>query len=184
MRREKKVAVLSDDALFARMLSLELSERGYALSDEKNAELFVVDLDTRGIPDKVRPAVCFGREEEDSEKVLHRPFEMERLFAMLERTAAEKEASELEIIGGGKISVAGEVVSLSASEMALLELLLRERGAPLSRERIAREIFPEAKDGTKVADVYVCYLRKKIDERLGHPCIKTVRGKGYMISAT
>ncbi len=181
MRREKKVAVLSDDAIFARMLTLELSARGYAVSDEKNAELLVVDLDTHKRPDTIRSAVCFGRDAVDSENFLRRPFEMEKLFAMLDSASVTNEMSELEMIGGGKISVAGEVISLSSSETALLELLLCERATPVSRERIAREIFPDAKDGTKVADVYICYLRKKIDDRLGRTYIKTVRGKGYMI---
>ena len=100
---------------------------------------------------------------------------------MIDQIFSEDGEAEPKIIGENKISVAGETLTLSSSEMALLELLFDERGTPVSRERIAAEIFPEADAGSNVADVYICYLRKKIDEKLGRTFIVTVRGKGYMI---
>lgn len=181
MKRAGRVTVISDDAVFSRMLELELSFRGYALSDKKNTELLIVDIDTYGAKKSPLPTIYFGRGEYNSHMFLHRPFAMNELFDMLEHAYAVDETNELEITGDGKISVAGEIVSLSDAEMSLLELLLDERGTPVSRERISAEIFPDAKNGSKVADVYICYLRKKIDEKLGRQYIKTVRGKGYMI---
>ena len=177
----RRVAVISDDAVFARMLSLELSFRGYSISDEKNAELLIIDADTYGEKTSHLPSVYFGRAERDRDSFLCRPFEMSELFQLVESAFSEDDEDEPRIIDRGKVSVAGEIVTLSAAETSLFELLFDERGTPVSRERIAKEIFPEAADASKVADVYICYLRKKIDERLGRPFIVTVRGKGYMI---
>ena len=181
MNGTRRIAILSDDAVFARMLSLELSFRSYALADENHAELLIIDADAYGEYKTHLPCVYFGRREHALASFLHRPFDMKELFELIELAFSGDENREPKIIGNGRISVAGEAISLSDAEMSLFELLLDERGKPISRERIAAEIFPDAKDGSKVADVYVCYLRKKIDEKLGRQYIKTVRGNGYMI---
>lgn len=76
----------------------------------------------------------------------------------------------------------GQEISLSAKEYALLEYLMRNRGIVLSREKIENHIWNfDYTGGTNVVDVYIRYLRKKIDE--GHPkkLIHTIRGSGYVL---
>jgi DNA-binding response OmpR family regulator len=74
------------------------------------------------------------------------------------------------------------VVDLSPREFSLLEFLMRNAGRTVSRSRIAEAVWNYKFDPeTNVVDVYVNYLRKKLDF-VGHtPSIKTVRGTGYRL---
>lgn len=77
---------------------------------------------------------------------------------------------------------AGEPILLTTSESALLLLLARQAGKPVSRESLARNM-PGAISERSV-DVQVTRLRKKIEESEGKPLfIQTVRGAGYMLQA-
>ena len=75
----------------------------------------------------------------------------------------------------------GEKISLTQKEFALLLLLFENRGTPISREEALRTVFADAGASTNVVDVYVNYLRAKIDHKFGIRLISTVRGCGYMI---
>ena len=76
----------------------------------------------------------------------------------------------------------GKDISLSAKEYALLEYLMRNRGVVLSREKIENHIWNfDYKGGTNVVDVYIRYLRRKIDEGQPTKLIHTVRGSGYVL---
>jgi two-component system OmpR family response regulator len=76
------------------------------------------------------------------------------------------------------------VVDLSPREFSLLEFLMRNAGRTVSRSRIAEAVWNYKFDPeTNVVDVYVNYLRKKLDF-VGHtPPIRTVRGTGYRMDA-
>ncbi len=76
----------------------------------------------------------------------------------------------------------GEKISLTQKEFALLQLLFENRGLPISREFALAEIFGESETKTNVVDVYINYLRAKIDNKFGIRLIQTVRGCGYTIS--
>ena len=75
----------------------------------------------------------------------------------------------------------GEKIVLTQKEFALLALLFENKGSPVSRERALQEIFTDAGNSTNVVDVYINYLRAKIDHKFGIRMIGTVRGCGYMI---
>lgn len=80
------------------------------------------------------------------------------------------------------VTVHDAVVDLTAREFALLELLLRHRGQVLSRPSIVEHVWDHAYDGySNVVDVYVGYLRQKIDRPHGLTLIRTVRGVGYQL---
>lgn len=73
-------------------------------------------------------------------------------------------------------------IDLSAKEYALLEYLIRNKGIVLSREKIENHIWNfDYEGGTNVIDVYISYLRRKIDNGFEHKLIHTVRGSGYVI---
>lgn len=73
-------------------------------------------------------------------------------------------------------------ITLSTKEYNLLEYLMLNRGIVLSREKIEDHIWNfEYEGGTNVVDVYISYLRKKIDGNCQDKLIHTVRGYGYMI---
>jgi two-component system copper resistance phosphate regulon response regulator CusR len=75
----------------------------------------------------------------------------------------------------------GEKIVLTQKEFALLKLLFENRGEGVSRERALTEVFSDTDTKTNVVDVYVNYLRAKIDHKFDVRMILTVRGCGYMI---
>jgi two-component system OmpR family response regulator len=80
------------------------------------------------------------------------------------------------------VTVGGEPIELTAREFALLEYLLRHRGQVLSRPMIIEQVWDHAYDGySNVVDVYVGYLRQKLDSAHGPDLIHTVRGVGYQL---
>ena len=77
---------------------------------------------------------------------------------------------------------AGQPIKLTAREFNLLELLLRHQGRVLSRAEIAEHTWEEALDaGSNVIDVYVNYLRNKVDKGYDKKLIHTVVGMGYVL---
>ena len=76
----------------------------------------------------------------------------------------------------------GQPITLSAKEYALLEYLMHNQGIVLSREKIENHIWNlDYEGGTNVVDVYISYLRKKIDEGRKEKLIHTLRGRGYVL---
>jgi DNA-binding response OmpR family regulator len=80
------------------------------------------------------------------------------------------------------VSRAGHPIELSPKEYALLEFLLRNPGRPVSRAAIIEQVWGIQGDSiTNVVDVYINYLRRKIDFGSDRPLIRTIRGVGYQI---
>lgn len=76
----------------------------------------------------------------------------------------------------------GKTINLSAKEFSILEYLLRNKGIVLSRDKIGQHIWSfDYEGGSNVVDVYIRYLRKKIDEGFDKKLIHTVRGAGYVL---
>ena len=74
------------------------------------------------------------------------------------------------------------LIKLSGREYSILEYLIRNKGKILSRERIEDHIWNyDYEGGTNVIDVYIRYLRKKIDDNYTPKLIHTIRGLGYVL---
>lgn len=122
---------------------------------------------------------------------LVKPFSLAELSARLRamtRIAAGNAqnrlvAADLVLDYAGKtVTRGGKEISLSAKEYALLEYLMLNRGIVLSREKIENHIWNfDYEGGTNVVDVYISYLRRKIDEGQAVKLIHTVRGRGYVL---
>ncbi|GAB4535893.1 MAG: response regulator transcription factor [Anaerolineae bacterium] len=79
---------------------------------------------------------------------------------------------------------AGQPIQLSPREFALLEFLMRHPGQVLPRTQIIEHVWNfDFYSETNVVDVYIGYLRRKIDRGFADPLIHTVRGVGYRLSA-
>jgi two-component system, OmpR family, copper resistance phosphate regulon response regulator CusR len=77
---------------------------------------------------------------------------------------------------------AGHDIELSPKEFALLEFLMRHAGQPVTRTAIVQQVWKLNFDTmTNVVDVYINYLRRKVDTGYDHTLIRTVRGVGYQI---
>ena len=82
------------------------------------------------------------------------------------------------------VSRGGRAISLSATEYALLEYLMRNEGRTLTRSMILDHVWHYDFEGNdKVLDVYISYLRKKIDSA-DSSLIQTVRGVGYRMESS
>ena len=79
----------------------------------------------------------------------------------------------------------GHAIDLSPKEFALLEFLMRHAGQPVTRSVIIEQVWKLNFDTmTNVVDVYINYLRRKVDTGYDHALIRTVRGVGYQIGGT
>jgi len=120
-----------------------------------------------------------------------KPFSFEELLARLRMLTRKKNQSKTNIYtladltldsSAGVCARGGVEIALSRREYSVLEYLLMHKGQVLSREQIESHVLDFSYEGSSnLIDVYIRYLRKKIDE--GHPqkLIHTVRGRGYVI---
>jgi two-component system OmpR family response regulator len=110
-----------------------------------------------------------------------------RLRALMRRGAGERpavlRAGDLALDPATRRVQRGAIwVDLTAKEFALLEFFLRHPGEVLTRSRIIEHVWDFAYDGdSNVVDVYVRYLREKVDRPFGRHTIETVRGAGYRL---
>jgi DNA-binding response OmpR family regulator len=83
-----------------------------------------------------------------------------------------------------EVRCANRLIELSPREFSLLEYLLRCPGQVLTRTQIAEHVWNFDFPGDfKVVDVYIGYLRRKLEQNEDHPLIQTIRGVGYRLSA-
>ncbi len=81
-----------------------------------------------------------------------------------------------------EVTVNGEVVELTNREFELLRMLMKNKNIVLDRDKLMNEVCGYDYIGeTNIIDVYVRYLRTKIDDRYGIKLIHTVRGVGYVV---
>ncbi len=200
-----QVLILSEDAVFSRMLALEFRFLGLrALVAPKweeglSGDVILLDLDSALPPSETAGGTLIGftRAEVLSTLDLHRrcsvilrrPFDIQVLarevLASLPseggngaKRAAMPAAAFRFDPSTGVMSNGHEQVLLGPQEARLLSLLLSMRGQAVSRAAIADVLG--AGDGNKT-EVYICYLRRKLAELPGAPGIRTVRGVGYRV---
>lgn len=117
---------------------------------------------------------------------LSEPFAIEDFFALLRRAATpvgEKivEDAKLEFDRAARAVRRGSVsVTLSAKEAELFGLLFERVGSIVSKETIYDRIWP-GEVRSNMADVYICYLRRKLSPVLDDGAIVSLRGRGYML---
>ena len=82
-----------------------------------------------------------------------------------------------------KVERAGKRIELTSKEFALLEYLMRNAGRRITRAMIVEHVWNLSFDTTtNIVDVYINYLRKKVDGEYAPHLIHTVRGVGYEMS--
>ena len=124
---------------------------------------------------------------------LVKPFAFEELLArvraMIRRghhqSSSVISVGDLEVDTAKKCARRGEKnIDLSAREYSLLEYLAHRQGQVVSRTQIWEHLYDEHDEASSnVVDVYIGYLRNKIDKEYPAKLIHTKRGQGYMLSA-
>lgn len=122
---------------------------------------------------------------------LVKPFAMEELLSRVRALVRRGAPVRPAVLSCGPLafdpasrlaSVGGTVVPLSGREASLLEYLLRRQGSVVTRTELLDHVWDSAYDGgSNVVDVYVKYLRDKIERPHGLAIIHTVRGVGYRL---
>lgn len=124
-----------------------------------------------------------------------KPFAVEELLArirvLLKRVNNIKEKSDSQILEIGKLKLSknnykveynGENIELTKKEFELLEFMMLNKNIVLTREKILDKVWGYDYFGdTNIIDVYIRYLRSKIDQKYNINLIETVRGVGYII---
>lgn len=126
-----------------------------------------------------------------------KPFNIQELMARIRNALRKHEPKKVDESGAGErlqvgelvmypsryeVTAYGQEVQLTKKEYMLLEYLMRNKRNVLTREQILQEVWGYDYTGdTNVVDVYIRYLRAKIDEKFNHKFIFTVRGVGYAV---
>ncbi len=122
---------------------------------------------------------------------LTKPFSFEELAArvrMITRNATGNTTNIYTVadltvdVKSREVTRAGRKIELSSREYTILEALIRNAGIVMTREKIESSVWNyDYVGGTNVIDVYIRYLRKKIDDDFEKKLIHTVRGAGYIL---
>lgn len=125
---------------------------------------------------------------------LVKPFALEELLARVRALIRRPKEQASTILTAGDLTLntitfevkrAGKIIPLTSKEFALLEYMLRNQDRPLSKETIIAHVWDyDADILPNTVEVYVKYLRTKIDVPFKKPLIHTVRGFGYKLQAS
>jgi DNA-binding response OmpR family regulator len=130
--------------------------------------------------------------EAGADDYLGKPFDYNELLARVNallRRAALRAGEAVIHVGDLSVDTIARVVtrgdreiSLTQKEYALLEYLARNAGRPLTREQISEQVWKSELDPrTNIVDVYINYLRKKLETEDAPQLLHTVRGTGYVL---
>ena len=124
---------------------------------------------------------------------LVKPFALEELLARVRALLRRPETAQSTVLTAGDLTLdtvnfdvkrAGQTINLTAKEFALLEYMLRNQNRPLSKDLIIQHVWDYDADVLpNTVEVYIKYLRSKIDAPFDTPLIQTLRGFGYKISS-
>jgi two-component system, OmpR family, response regulator len=193
-----RVLLVEDEIKMSRALRRGLEQEGYAVdtaldghdglhrATEWDYDVIVLDLMLTardGVGDRINGL------DAGADDYLVKPFAFEELLARLraqvrrgvrERPAVLTVADLVLDPAAHTATLSGRPLQLSAREFALLEFLMRHAGEVVRRTAILEHVWDYNYDGlSNVVDVYVGYLRRKLERPGGRVRIRTVRGVGY-----
>lgn len=191
---ERGLSLLREDSFDALILDLILPgmdgiEVCQTVRSEFGYDIIILMLTALSSTDNVVSGLKKGADD-----YLVKPFKFVELLARLEalkrRTIVENISSEVYTLGGLEVDNYrrvvkrfGQPIRLTAREYELLLFLIKNEGRIVSRETILSEVWDmDWEVSTNVVDVYINYLRNKVDKGYDPKLIKTVIGMGYVLT--
>jgi DNA-binding response OmpR family regulator len=184
---------------------------GYEKAMSKDIDLIILDLmlpQLNGIEvcrrirkESAVPIIVLTAKDDISDKVvgldvgaddyMTKPFAIEELLARIRVALRKKTDCKSDCMQAGKLKLSldnytvsynNQEISVSKKEFELLEYLMRNKNVVLTREKILENVWGYDFFGdTNITDVYIKYLRNKIDQKFGISLIHTIRGVGYTL---
>ncbi len=180
MREEVDVIIL--DIVMPGMNGLEVCRK---LREEQGVKTPILMLTALGTTEDIVDGLTVGADD-----YLPKPFKFKELLARINALARRRKlvghiltVADLELNTESKeVFRAKKRIDLTAREFRLLEFLLINKNKVVSRAAILENVWDISHDlGTNVVEVYINYLRKKVDADFERPLIKTMVGMGYVI---
>ena len=113
---------------------------------------------------------------------LVKPFAYEELLARIRVLMRRSASSSVNILQVGDLMRAGKRIQLSPKEYLLLEYMMHNPNVVLTRSQLEQRVCDQSYEGgSNLVDVYIRYLRRKIDDDFVEKMIRTVRGSGYCL---
>ena len=125
-----------------------------------------------------------------SDDYLTKPFSFEELLARMRALLRRKSGREAHILRYGDmtldpfnrtLSISSKEAELTEKEYMIIEFMIKNNERPVSRREVAEFVWQDGSDSTNIVDVYINFLRKKIESISKKKYIHTVRGTGYIL---
>jgi two-component system copper resistance phosphate regulon response regulator CusR len=193
-----RILVAEDEAKVAAHIRRGLTEEGYVVDVAVDGVTVVRQLRRQGIR---APVIFLTARHELKDRVagldagaddyLAKPFSMIELLARLRALLRRQRTNPVDRVRVADLELdllartarrAGADITLTNREFALLELLMNSSPKPVSKTAIIEHVWDQHFDsGTNVVNVYINYLREKIDRPGLSPLIQTIRGVGFAL---
>jgi len=170
------------DIMMPKMSGLELLAK---LRAQKNMVPVLLLTAKDGVNDRVTGLNA------GADDYLIKPFSLDELIARLRAITRRKSGVVVNVLTAADLCInlnnhtvtrGDREITLSSKEFSILELLVRNKGNVLTREKIEEHIWNyDYEGGSNVIDVYISYLRKKVDGNEEKKLIHTIRGFGYIV---
>ena len=125
-----------------------------------------------------------------SDDYLTKPFSFEELLARMRALLRRQASRDAHILRykdvtldpfNRTLSISSKSVELTEKEFMIMELMIKNNEKPVSRREVAECVWQDGSDSTNIVDVYINFLRKKIESISKKKYIQTVRGTGYIL---
>lgn len=170
------------DVMMPRMDGMEVLHR---MRDAGNRTPVILLTAKDTVPDRVRGL------DSGADDYIVKPFSFEELLARIRVATRKRTGAATNVFSIADLVVdtashtvtrGGKTITLSSKEFSLLEYLIRNKGTVLSRENIENNLWNyDYSGGSNVVDVYISYLRRKIDSGFSQKLIQTVWGVGWVL---
>lgn len=182
-KRERTIAVETDDAELERVITAWLADAGYEIVRNSSvASLCIVDTETRPYKEDGALNLVYRKGRRGAE--LERPFTKMEFMTAVAKNAQSDPRGEISFDDEKRaVRYRGGEVILTKKEYEILRRIADAGDRGVARDEITA-IAGSGKKDTNAVDVYICFLRRKLEQLTGRKLIKTLRNFGYVFDGS